>query len=82
MIEVVSQDRCVKCDVCVKVCPMDVFALGPDGAPVIARQDDCQTCFMCEAHCPVDAMVLVRAHSRSMTVTLAWPPPSHMVCRP
>jgi NAD-dependent dihydropyrimidine dehydrogenase PreA subunit len=56
MIEVVSQDRCVKCDVCVKVCPMDVFALGSDGIPVIARQDDCQTCFMCEAHCPVDAL--------------------------
>ena len=25
---------------------------------------------------------LTTAHSRSMIVTLAWPPPSHMVCRP
>ncbi|MFI0421802.1 4Fe-4S ferredoxin [Spongiactinospora gelatinilytica] len=56
MIEVVSRERCVTCDICVKVCPMDVFDLGPDGVPVIARQDDCQTCFMCEAHCPVDAL--------------------------
>jgi len=56
MIEVVSHGRCVACDVCVKVCPMDVFERGPDGIPVIARQSDCQTCFMCEAHCPVDAL--------------------------
>jgi NAD-dependent dihydropyrimidine dehydrogenase PreA subunit len=56
MIEVVSGERCVACDVCVKVCPMDVFERGADGVPVIARQSDCQTCFMCEAYCPVDAL--------------------------
>jgi NAD-dependent dihydropyrimidine dehydrogenase PreA subunit len=56
VIEVVSHERCVACDICVKVCPMDVFERGPDGVPVIARQSDCQTCFMCEAYCPVDAL--------------------------
>jgi NAD-dependent dihydropyrimidine dehydrogenase PreA subunit len=52
MIEVVSGERCVTCDVCVKVCPMDVLERGADGVPVIARQSGCQTCFMCEAYCP------------------------------
>ncbi|GII63805.1 ferredoxin [Sphaerisporangium krabiense] len=56
MIEVVSAERCVRCDICLKVCPMDVFETGGDGLPVIARQQDCQTCFMCEAHCPADAL--------------------------
>jgi len=56
MIEVVSAERCVTCDRCVRVCPTDVFDTGPDGVPVIARQSDCQTCFLCEAYCPVDAL--------------------------
>jgi NAD-dependent dihydropyrimidine dehydrogenase PreA subunit len=56
VIEVVSASRCIECDVCVKVCPTNVFDRGADGIPVIARQDDCQTCYMCEAYCPVDAL--------------------------
>ena len=56
MIEVVSAERCVACDICIKVCPTDVFERGADGIPVIARQSDCQSCFMCEAYCPTDAL--------------------------
>ncbi|MHA7685591.1 4Fe-4S binding protein [Cupriavidus sp. PET2-C1] len=56
MIELVSQDRCVGCDLCVKICPTNVFDAVPGENPVIARQQDCQTCFMCEAYCPVDAL--------------------------
>jgi len=56
MIEVISDERCIDCDLCVKVCPTNVFDAVPGDHPVIARQGDCQTCFMCEAYCPVDAM--------------------------
>ncbi|MGG1313715.1 4Fe-4S dicluster domain-containing protein [Cohnella laeviribosi] len=56
MIELVSQERCVQCDMCIRVCPTNVFDSGPDGVPVIARQEDCQTCFICEAYCPADAL--------------------------
>ena len=55
MIEVISDTRCIECDICVKVCPANVFDK-TSGAPVIARQDDCQTCFMCELYCPEDAL--------------------------
>ncbi|AZO67413.1 MAG: ferredoxin family protein [Mesorhizobium sp.] len=55
MIEIVSATRCVECDICVKVCPANVFdATG--GVPVVARQEDCQTCFLCEIYCPTDAL--------------------------
>jgi NAD-dependent dihydropyrimidine dehydrogenase PreA subunit len=56
VIEIVSTAACIACDICVTVCPTDVFDRGEDGIPVIARQSDCQTCFMCEAYCPVDAL--------------------------
>ncbi|MFD2249257.1 NAD-dependent dihydropyrimidine dehydrogenase PreA subunit [Pseudochelatococcus lubricantis] len=56
MIELVSSERCIGCDLCVKACPDNVFDSGPDGIPVIARQGDCQTCFLCELFCPVDAL--------------------------
>jgi NAD-dependent dihydropyrimidine dehydrogenase PreA subunit len=63
MIELVSQSRCVDCNICVRVCPTNVFDATPDGAPVIARQSDCQTCFLCEAYCPADALfVAADAH--------------------
>ncbi len=56
MIELVSEQRCIKCDVCIRVCPTNVFERGADRLPVIKRQADCQTCFMCEAWCPTDAL--------------------------
>jgi NAD-dependent dihydropyrimidine dehydrogenase PreA subunit len=56
MIELVSDSRCVGCDICVKVCPTNVFEAVSGQAPVIARQEDCQTCFMCELYCPTDAL--------------------------
>jgi NAD-dependent dihydropyrimidine dehydrogenase PreA subunit len=57
MIEVVSAQRCIGCDMCVAICPTNVFDADTGGGrPVIARQGDCQTCFMCEAYCPVDAL--------------------------
>lgn len=56
MIELIVAERCTGCDLCVQVCPTDVFDPFEGGIPVIARQEVCQTCYMCEAHCPGDAM--------------------------
>ena len=56
MIELVSKERCVDCNLCVKVCPTNVFEAQREGPPLIARPDACQTCFMCELYCPTDAL--------------------------
>jgi len=56
VIELVSASRCTRCDICVYVCPVNVFDPVPDAPPVIARQGDCQTCYMCELYCPADAL--------------------------
>jgi NAD-dependent dihydropyrimidine dehydrogenase PreA subunit len=56
MIEIVSATRCILCNKCVQVCPMNVFSAVKNAPPIIARQEDCQTCFMCELYCPTDAL--------------------------
>ncbi|HEX4110438.1 MAG TPA: 4Fe-4S binding protein [Solirubrobacteraceae bacterium] len=56
MIELIDSERCTRCNICIRVCPTDVFEQLPGAPPKIARQDVCQTCFMCEIHCPDDAM--------------------------
>jgi len=56
MIELLSETRCTRCNLCVRACPTNVFDARPDAAPVIARPDSCQTCFMCELYCPADAL--------------------------
>jgi NAD-dependent dihydropyrimidine dehydrogenase PreA subunit len=56
MIELISAARCIKCDLCVAVCPDRVFDSVPKEAPRIARKSDCQTCFLCELYCPADAL--------------------------
>ena len=68
MIEVVSESRCVECDICVKVCPANVFD-ATDGVPVIARQDDCQTCFLCEIYCPTDALYVAERADGPLAIT-------------
>jgi NAD-dependent dihydropyrimidine dehydrogenase PreA subunit len=55
MIEVIDSETCTSCNICVRVCPTNVFDK-TGGVPVIARQDDCQTCFMCELYCPEDSL--------------------------
>jgi NAD-dependent dihydropyrimidine dehydrogenase PreA subunit len=71
VIEVVSASRCIRCDICVRVCPADVFVKDAEGLPVIARQDDCQTCFLCEIYCPTDALYVAEAADGPTGITEA-----------
>jgi NAD-dependent dihydropyrimidine dehydrogenase PreA subunit len=70
MIEVISDTRCIECDICVKVCPANVFGK-TSGVPVIARQDDCQTCFLCEIYCPTDALYVAEYADGPVSITEA-----------
>jgi NAD-dependent dihydropyrimidine dehydrogenase PreA subunit len=69
MIELVSESRCITCNKCVQVCPMNVFEAVKDAPPTIARQEDCQTCFMCELYCPTDALYVAPNTDRSIRVS-------------
>jgi NAD-dependent dihydropyrimidine dehydrogenase PreA subunit len=69
MIELVSSSRCIECNLCVSVCPTNVFDAVPDAPPMIARQSDCQTCFMCELYCPADALYVAPDTDDAMQVS-------------
>jgi NAD-dependent dihydropyrimidine dehydrogenase PreA subunit len=56
VIEILNAARCTSCDICVRICPTNVFDAVDGGVPTIARHSDCQTCFQCEAYCPEDAI--------------------------
>lgn len=68
MIEIVSAQRCTACNICVHVCPTNVFELVKDAPPRIARQADCQTCFMCELYCPEDALYVAPVADASIEI--------------
>ncbi len=71
MIELVSTTRCIQCNICVSVCPTNVFEQVSDAPPAIARQSDCQTCFMCELYCPADALYVAPDTDRVLSITEA-----------
>ncbi|SNS63810.1 NAD-dependent dihydropyrimidine dehydrogenase, PreA subunit [Noviherbaspirillum humi] len=73
MIEIVSADRCTGCNICVRVCPTNVFEAVANAAPRIARQSDCQTCFMCELYCPEDALFVAAEADGPSDMTEAAP---------
>jgi NAD-dependent dihydropyrimidine dehydrogenase PreA subunit len=71
MIALLFADRCTACDVCVTICPANVFDARPGGPPEIARPDDCQTCFHCELYCQADALYVAPEWERAVDVDAA-----------
>lgn len=69
MIELVSDSRCIRCDICVRVCPTNVFEAVTRAAPIIARQSDCQTCYMCELYCPTNALFVAPEADANVVVS-------------
>ena len=54
----VKPEMCTGCEICVKVCPVDVLEMvaAPDkveGAlAAVAHLEQCTTCMLCEINCP------------------------------
>lgn len=52
---VVDAVKCIGCEECVDVCPVEVFEM-QDGKSVVINGDDCLGCESCVEACSVDAI--------------------------
>ncbi|MBI2303920.1 MAG: 4Fe-4S binding protein [Chloroflexi bacterium] len=54
----IDREKCINCDKCYQICPMDVF--GKIGRLVyVAHQEDCMCCFLCDIDCPVTGAIII-----------------------
>ena len=49
-----DDSSCTGCNICVEICPMDVFAPNPEkgNPPIVAYGDECRYCGACWMRCP------------------------------
>jgi len=43
---------CKACNICIAICPTQVFEADRDGKPIQARAENCTQCTLCWIHCP------------------------------
>jgi NAD-dependent dihydropyrimidine dehydrogenase PreA subunit len=55
MIENIDKILCVNCELCIDICPMDVFRRS-NGKVYIAYPGDCCNCVRCANICPTEAI--------------------------
>ena len=48
----INMGWCKACNICIALCPQQVFEPDRDGKPVQARPDNCTQCTICWTHCP------------------------------
>ncbi len=54
---IVDADKCIGCEECVDVCPVDVYEI-EDGKSVVANGDECLGCESCVEVCEQGAITI------------------------
>ena len=55
----IDQDLCIKCGICVEVCPFGLIQKTSDHRYIIPHPELCTECSACKKNCPVDAILLI-----------------------
>jgi len=52
---IIDSKKCTKCEACIDICPMNVFAKDKEKVAV-KRPKECIGCRACEVQCPAEAI--------------------------
>lgn len=56
---IIDKKKCIKCNKCASICPLDVYGLVKKGeTPVVRFPEECWHCRACVMDCPVGAIEL------------------------
>ncbi|MFW9991397.1 MAG: ferredoxin family protein [Candidatus Odinarchaeota archaeon] len=47
----INRDKCVRCGICIEVCPRAVYGTDVEGYAILVNQNDCIECGACELNC-------------------------------
>ncbi|MCB2294661.1 nitroreductase family protein [Clostridium algoriphilum] len=68
----VDQSKCIKCGICVKVCPPKVLGMGENG-PLAIEPQGCIACGQCVAVCPNTAIDNIKTPLNNQTILKKFP---------
>lgn len=55
---VIDAESCKRCNLCVSICPTNLFVAVPDSPPEVAYPEECWHCNACVLDCPAKAIEL------------------------
>jgi len=59
-VQSLDQELCNGCEICLGVCPEDVFRMAENKKAYIKYPDDCVACFVCEFACPTNCIFVTK----------------------
>ena len=62
----INEEWCKGCEICVDVCPQDVFIM-QDFKARIQNLDSCTGCLLCEVLCPDFAIIIKKTEKKKRT---------------
>ena len=66
-IDVLDQEICNGCGICVAACPEDVLRMDENTKKaIIIYPEDCVACWVCESLCPVAAIEVSKERAREL----------------
>ena len=65
---------CIKCEVCVDLCPDKVLGINENGYPEVRKPIECEDCNICVLVCPGFALSLVEKKAKSLLQILGGEP--------